>query len=97
MNRNDAIDIITQNLEEIRKLGVISIGIFGSTARNEAKDDSDIDVIVKFEKDKINFDNYMDLKFYLEKIFQKKVDVLSDTAIKPYAKEKILQDVIYAA
>ena len=54
--------------------GVKRIALFGSYARGEQNDSSDIDVLVEFMKDTVTFDNYMDLKFDLEDLFQKKVD-----------------------
>lgn len=70
------------------------IGIFGSFANGNADEKSDVDVLV--EMDKPDFDSYMDLKFYLEQLFQRSVDlVLSDT-IKPRLEPIINREVIYA-
>ena len=67
---------LKENREKIRKFGVKRIGLFGSYIRNEQKKESDIDVLVEFEKGKKTFDNYMDLKFFLEDLFQCKVDLV---------------------
>src|SRR3990170_2721343 len=65
-----AIELLKNNEHEIRKrFGVRKIGIFGSFARGEEKDGSDIDVLVEFQDNYKTFDNYMDLKFSLEDLF----------------------------
>ncbi len=56
-----------------------------------------MDLLVEFEKDKITFDNYMDLKFFLEYLFKRKVDLVMHEAIKPDLKPYILGSVKYAA
>ncbi len=79
------------------KYGIKEIGIFGSYARGEAKDNSDIDILVEFEKGKKTFDNYMELKFFLEDLFNRKVDLVILESIKPDLKASILESVKYVA
>ncbi|MCD6485170.1 MAG: nucleotidyltransferase family protein [Candidatus Odinarchaeota archaeon] len=86
---------LKENREKIRKFGVKRIGLFGSYIRNEQKKESDIDVLVEFEKGKKTFDNYMDLKFFLEDLFQCKVDLVIVDALKTDLKPKILRSVKY--
>jgi predicted nucleotidyltransferase len=88
---------LEQNKTIIKKYGVKRIGLFGSYLRNEQKSTSDIDILVEFEKGKITFDNYMDLKFYLEDLFKSKVDLVMQEKIKPDLKPYILRSVKYAA
>lgn len=57
--------------------------MFGSYLKGEAKESSDIDVLVEFEKGKKTFDNYMELKFFLEDLFKRKVDPVIDESVKP--------------
>jgi len=87
---------IEENKDVIEKFGVKKIGIFGSYVRNEQKAGSDIDVLVEFEEGKKTFDNYMDLKFFLEDLFNCKVDIVIAGAIKPDLKPYILRSVKYA-
>lgn len=77
------------------KFHVEEIGVFGSVVRGEQLNDSDIDILIKFNKHHKDFLNYMRLKHYLEKTFNKKVDLVMKSAIKPQIKEKILNEVIY--
>lgn len=88
---------IEKNKDSIKKYGVKSIGLFGSYLRNEQKVTSDIDILVEFDKDKITFDNYMDLKFFLEDLLKSKVDLVMQDTLKPDLKPYILGSVKYAA
>ena len=81
-------------LEE--RFGVKRIGIFGSFVRGEERSESDVDVLVVFQKDEETFDHYMDCKFYLEDLFDRKVDLVIEDTIKNRLKEPILSEVIYA-
>jgi predicted nucleotidyltransferase len=95
---NDVFESMQNNLSHIKRMyHVKSIGVFGSYAVNLETDRSDIDVLVEFEEGFDTFDNYMDLKFYLEDIYQKKVDlVMNDAPINPRIKSRILSEVKYA-
>jgi len=84
-------------MDKIKKFGVKRIGLFGSYAKNQPKEGSDIDILVEFEKGKKTFDNYMDLKFFLEDLFKCKVDLVIADALKPDLKPIILGSVIYAS
>ena len=88
---------IAENKSTITKYGVKKIGLFGSYLRNEQKPNSDIDILVEFENGKITFDNYMDLKFFLEDLFKCKVDLVLQESIKPDLKPYIMGSVKYAA
>jgi predicted nucleotidyltransferase len=86
--------MIEANREEIKGFGVRRLGLFGSAARGEATETSDLDFLVELEKK--TFDNYMDLKFYLEDLFGCKVDLVMKDALKPRLREPILKETIYA-
>jgi uncharacterized protein len=91
-------DEILRRLEEnrvtIRGLGVRRLGIFGSYARDEQKEASDMDFLVEFES--ATFDNYFDLKFFLEDLFGRPVDLVTSDTIKPRIRTAILEEAIYA-
>jgi predicted nucleotidyltransferase len=76
---------------------IVKIGVFGSFARNEQNADSDIDILIELED---NVSNVFDLKWTLRELltkqFQREVDICNTKHIKPYAKEFILKDAIYA-
>lgn len=96
MNGHQIIHLLTENREQIRKYGVDEIALFGSYSRTEETPHSDIDILVKFKKNMKSFDNYMDLKFFLEDLFGIKVDLTTSESIKPEFSKMIEQDLVYA-
>jgi hypothetical protein len=93
----DALGLLRQHEPELKtQFGVEKIGIFGSFARGEERPDSDIDVLVTFQAGRKTFDNFMGTKFFLEDLFKRKVDLVTDAALKPLIRDPILQDVVYA-
>lgn len=95
--KNKITNKLKMHLPEIKKRFMVKeIGIFGSQIRGEAKSKSDVDILVEFEEGGETFDNYMDLKFYLEDIFGKKVDLVIKNVLKEEIKEDILSQVKYA-
>jgi len=95
MNKQEIIEFLVSHKQELsEKYGVTRIGLFGSYARDEAKEDSDIDIAV--EIDSINkFRSFFGLKRYLEKKLNNKVDLGIESTLKPIAKEYILKEMIY--
>jgi len=87
---------IEDQMENIKEYGVRKIGLFGSYVRNGQKSESDMDILVGFESDKKTFDNYMELKFFLEDLFNCKVDLVIIEAVKPDLKQYIFGSVRYA-
>ncbi len=97
MEAEEIIKKIDENMGKIKQYGVKKIGLFGSYVRNKQKVKSDIDILVEFEKNKKTFDNYMNLKFFLEDLLKGRVDLVIKDAIKPDLKQYILGSVKYAA
>jgi len=95
MNRDIQAFLQERKNDLAEKFGVIEIAIFGSYARGEQRKDSDVDLIVDFKEGWKTFDNYMDLKFYLEELFGKKVDLVIKSAINPRIKPFIIEEAIY--
>ncbi len=91
------IDRLKAHLPEIKgRFKVKMIGVFGSRIKGKAKKTSDVDVLVEFEKGYKTFDNYMELKFYLEELIGCKVDLVLKSALKEEIKPYILAEVVYA-
>lgn len=78
-----------------QRFGVQKIGVFGSIARGEERTDSDIDVLVSLAHP--TFDGYMDLKFHLEGLLGRAVDLVMESALRPRLRQHILSEVRYAA
>lgn len=94
----DTIQNVVQKIAEIRqelneRFSVRQIGIFGSFTSGNVRPDSDVDIIVELGKP--TFDNYMDLKYRLEEILQRPVDLVMADTVKPRLKPIIEQEVFY--
>ena len=96
LTAEEILKLIQQNRERIKRYGVKRIGLFGSYLKGEQKEDSDIDILVEFEKGKKTFDNYMELKFFLEELFRRRVDLVIAESVKPELKKYIMRIVRYA-
>lgn len=87
---------IQQNLPLIRRHGIRRVGLFGSYARNEQRDDSDIDILIDFEEGKETFDNFMEAYALFEQIFKgQKVEMLTLNGLSPYIGPHILAELEY--
>ncbi len=79
--------------QELRNLGVHKLGLFGSYLHDTAKPDSDMDFLVALERP--SFDAYMDVKFFLEDLFQSRVDLVIEENLKASLRPYILSEVKY--
>ncbi len=78
------------------QFNILKIGIFGSYARNEQTENSDIDILIEMQPETEDiFEKRLMLKEFLSKHFSKPVDVCHLRAIKPFFRELILKDAIY--
>ena len=88
--------LIENNIQKIvalcRKYKVNRLFVFGSILTDRFNDDSDIDLLVSFNRAEVSdyFDNYFDFKYSLEELFGRDVDLLEEQAIKnPYLKKNV--------
>jgi hypothetical protein len=88
---------IQNQVAELRQLGARRVGVFGSFARGEARVDSDVDVYVEFEEDKRTYDNFFALHELLERVFGRRVDLVTDKSRSETKARLILPTVRYAA
>jgi len=96
MRRQDILKVLDENRSEISsRFGVASLSLFGSVARDEASDDSDIDILVTFVNTPGIF-GFLELKGYLESLFQCPVDLVTKNALKKQFREQILQEAFHA-
>jgi len=94
MTREEILRKLEENRETIKGFGVRRLGIFGSYARGEQTEASDMDFVVDLEP--ATFDNYFDLKFFLEDLFACKVDLVIEDTIKQRIRSTILEETVYA-
>ncbi len=94
LDKNSIQETLKNLKVDINSFGVETIHIFGSVARNDAKSSSDLDVLVKFKPGKKNFDNFMNLTFFLEDVFGVKVDLITIDSINGSFKKSVEEDSI---
>ncbi|MFO7968405.1 MAG: nucleotidyltransferase family protein [Archaeoglobaceae archaeon] len=80
-------------LEE--EYNVKSIGIFGSYVRSEQREESDVDILVEFQRP-VGFFQFLNLEDYLSERIGLNVDLVTSDALKPLIKPRILKEVVYA-
>ena len=94
--RENILTILRNHKSQVSKFGVSSIGLFGSYVRNEQSVKSDIDLLVDFEPEKENFDNYMAVYDIFENLFKnEKIEIVTKNGLSKYIGPKILNDVMY--
>ena len=96
LGRDDVVQKLAAHKETLAGMGVRSLSVFGSVARDEATAQSDVDILVDFGGP-TSFDRYMDLKFYLEELLGARVDLVTERGLKPRARPYVQQDAIRVA
>jgi uncharacterized protein len=96
MIKNQILSLLKEHKNNLKQYQVQSIYLFGSVARGEEGPKSDIDILVAFEGPG-SFDQYMDLKFYLEDLFKRKIDLVTEAGLRPELINSVKQDLIRAA
>ncbi|OGI47445.1 MAG: DNA polymerase subunit beta [Candidatus Muproteobacteria bacterium RIFCSPHIGHO2_01_FULL_65_16] len=96
MNRHAIEKLLAAHRAELGALGVRALSVFGSVARNEAGPQSDVDLLVEFEGT-ADFDRYMDLKFYLEDLLGRRVDLVTRGALRPRLQQIVEREAVRVA
>jgi uncharacterized protein len=96
MELEKVIQILKQNKRDLNRLGVKSLAIFGSTVRNEATGESDIDLLVEFEGP-ATFDGYMETKFLIEDVLGRRVDLVTRQALRPGMLQRVESEAVHVA
>lgn len=73
---------------------VAQLGVFGSCARGDAREMSDIDILVEFSR-RVDFIKFLQLESYLSDILGGRVDLVTKKALKPLIKDKVLKQTVY--
>ena len=96
LDRQKVLSALVPLNAELTKLKVRSLFLFGSVARNEARPDSDIDFLVEFSESYSLFD-IIRLQLFLQKIFNRKVDVVPRNGLREEFRAEVLKEAIRAA
>ena len=94
--KENILAILKTHKPEFSKYGVSTIGLFGSYLHNRQSAKSDIDLLIDFEPEKENFDNYMAVYDLFENLFKnEKIELVTRNGLSKYIGPKILNDVMY--
>lgn len=93
MRSAEIVELLGARTDELHHLGVRSLKLFGSASRDEAGPTSDLDFLVDFEGAP-TFDRYMDLKFYLEDLFGRRVDLVTRRGLREELRPLIEREAI---
>lgn len=93
MKRDEVLSQLKRHKRQLKKFGVSSLSLFGSVARNEARRNSDVDILVEFDRP-IGLFEFARLKLYLEELLGREVDLVTPEALRKELKETILQEAI---
>ncbi len=96
MKLEEAIAILNTHQQQLKEFKVKSLTIFGSVARDEASLDSDVDLLVEFEKP-VGLFTFIRLQRYLENILGRSVDLGTPDSLKPYLREPVLKEAVRGA
>ncbi len=95
MNRTQALQLLTQHKSELmRRFGVTDLALFGSTVRDAARTDSDVDVLVAFDGPATSA-RYFGVQFYLEDLMGCPVDLVTDKALRPELRPYIENEAVH--
>ena len=96
MNRKQALQLLAQHKTElVRRFGVTDLALFGSTVRNMAGPDSDVDVLIAFDGPATSA-RYFGVQFYLEDLLGCGVDLVTDKALHPELRPYIEKEAVYS-
>jgi len=97
LTKEEIFQTLRKHQEILSRYKVRKIGLFGSFAKNKQSKKSDIDFFVDFEEP--SFDNFIGLLSFLERLFRRKVEILTSTGVETirinYIKEEIKRSIIY--
>lgn len=94
MMRTRALQLLAEHKELLtRRFGVTSLAVFGSTVRNEAREDSDVDILVAFDGPATS-ERYFGVQFYLEDLLGSPVDLVTEQALRPELRSHIEREAV---
>ena len=97
MTGNQVIERLRDRAPEIRRqFAIEDLSVFGSAARNDTTDASDVDVLVGFQG-AADFDRFMGLKFYLEELLDTRVDLVTHKALRPAMRVEVHREAVRVA
>lgn len=97
MTRDEALTVLRDHRDEFRRRGVLHAGLFGSTARGEARTDSDVDVLVELAEDApVGIYEFVALERFVQTLFSRPVDVIEAEGMATGVRASALEDFVRA-
>jgi len=91
------LSLLQEHQHHIRTFGVRRLGLFGSFVRERQGRESDVDILVEFEPGRKTFDAFMQLAFFLEALFERRVELVTPESLSPYIGPHILREMEYVS
>lgn len=95
MDRDQILAVLKEQKRALKAFGVRSLALFGSIARDQAGNGSDIDILVEFSRP-VGLFEFARLKFYIEDLLGREVDLVTPEAIRKELREDILREAVRA-
>lgn len=81
LNKKIILKEIEKNKDEFKIMGVKKIGLFGSVLKRRKTKKNDIDILIEFKN--LSFDNYVEVLMLLERLFKRKIDLVTESSLRP--------------
>jgi predicted nucleotidyltransferase len=95
MNRTTAIELLSRSKPVLAaRFGVTDIALFGSTVRDTARSDSDVDILVAFDGPATS-ERYFGVQFYLEDLFGAPIDLVNEKAVRPELRPFVEKEAVH--
>jgi predicted nucleotidyltransferase len=94
--RDDILKVLRENRRVLNGFGVASLSLFGSFARDEGREDSDVDLLVEFSRP-IGLFEFVRLQRQLGELLGHQVDLVTPAALKPQLRDRIMREAVVAA
>ena len=95
LTKDTILEKLAANKAQLTAFGVQEIGLFGSYVRNQSTEKSDIDLLVDIRKDKKTLQNYLNIVYFLESLFNNKVELITKQSLSKHIGPQILKTVEY--
>jgi len=95
LNREQVIKVLKSNKDMFQdKYGVTDLYLYGSFSKDNASEHSDVDLLVKVPRKFKKYKNYREMKYFLQEIFNREVDLVYWDSLNPVVKEEIKEETI---
>jgi len=94
VTRDEVLRLLGERRADIEQFGVKSLALFGSAARDEAGVESDVDILVEFDRP-VGLFEFVELKEFLESLLGRRVDLGTPQSLKPRLRQRVLQEAVY--